>query len=846
MARLKIDYGIDLGTTNSAIARMENGESVIKSKGTNSDTTPSCVYFSRNRRGDCSISVGTQAKARIDADAIMALARGTTPKTFGYIEFKREMGNDKKYSNENMPKDFFTPEELSAEVLKTLKSYINDESVDSVVITVPAKFTAIQNEATMRAAKLAGFKKCELLQEPIAAAMAYGLSTDQKDGIWLVFDFGGGTFDAALLRIEDGISKVFGTEGDQFLGGKNLDADVVNKILIPKLKEDYDLTSFENTEWKKLALLDALKGPAEEIRIALSFDDSTDYSTYDRNLNLGNDDNGNEIDLEITVTKEDLFEALKDDYQRAVDYCKKLLKDKGLTGSSITSLILVGGPTYSPIIREMLKEQITPNVDTSVNPMTAVARGAALYASSIDRTIDKGELEKIMKEETVILDLGYDASSVEKSQWVSISVDKEKNANPPSSIIIEFVRNDGAFQSDKFSVDTNGTVVEVYLLQNKPSIFKINGYDKNGNKIKVFPSDFTILPGGIPTASLAYNIGISVWNATKERGLFRIAKGLEKDKPMKGAVGVLNKLHSRQQLRPGVSEDRLIIPVYQSETAEPMTAALFEYVTDVVLTGDDDFDVLLPEGAQMDITIHAESLGEWKMEVYFPEQDVTIVKNFDLGHRWSDEEALSWVRTELQGGKKSIKKLLNEGIDTTLLQKELDKVDEELKTAAQPKQVLQHLKEVLRDIEDVDSRTEWARLEKEIRDGFSKLERAQDDFGNEKTGIIVEQLRSQADTIICSKDVISGRGLLEQISALFFELARVQHYMAWVYDWSKRFNMIPWKDKVYAKQLINQAVSIINDQPSVEKLHPIIVALVELDPTSTGKDPDDDGPDVED
>lgn len=246
----------------------------------------------------------------------------------------------------------------------------------------------------MKAARIAGFKQCELLQEPIAACMAYGLSSEKKDGKWLVFDFGGGTFDAALVKVEDGILTVFDTEGDNYLGGKNLDEAVVNKILMPSLKEDYALSSYETTEWKKKALMDALKGPAEELRIALSFADNADYSTYDRNLNLGQDDNGEDIDLEISITKDQLIDAIGEQYQKAVNICKNLLERNGLTGKDLSSLILVGGPTYSPIIRDMLKEEVTQNVDTSINPMTAVARGAALYASTIDANINEAEIKR--------------------------------------------------------------------------------------------------------------------------------------------------------------------------------------------------------------------------------------------------------------------------------------------------------------------------------------------------------------------------------------------------------------------------------------------------------------------
>lgn len=228
MARVKIDYGIDLGTTNSSICRMEKGEPVVIKTDTLKDTLPSCVSI--NKKG--SIKAGDSAYNTMKSDKRRASKSGKAMDSNTYIEFKRTMGTDTKYHCSNAGRDF-TSEELSAEVLKALKSFVTDEVFRSVVITVPAKFTVGQKTATIEAAKLAGFDHCELLQEPIAASFAYGLSSEQKNGIWMVFDFGGGTFDAALLKVEDGIMQVFDTAGDNYLGGKDLDAAIVENIIIP-------------------------------------------------------------------------------------------------------------------------------------------------------------------------------------------------------------------------------------------------------------------------------------------------------------------------------------------------------------------------------------------------------------------------------------------------------------------------------------------------------------------------------------------------------------------------------------------------------------------------------------
>ena len=311
MARVKIDYGIDLGTTNSAICRMEKGEPVIIKTDVLKDTMPSCISI--NKKG--SIKAGDSAYNTMKQDKRRATKSWHQETSKTYIEFKRTMGTDTPYHCSNLNRNFIS-EELSSEVLKTLKSFVTDETITSAVITVPAKFTVNQKTATIEAAKLAGFKRCELLQEPIAASMAYGLNTDEKDGIWMVFDFGGGTFDAALLKVEDGIMQVFDTEGDNYLGGKNLDYAIVDEIIIPYLKENYSINGILADEEKKQVLQDAMKTYAEDAKNQLSFKAHEDIIS---NLgDLGEDEDGEEIELDLTIKL--IAEAVLDENDNAYIY----------------------------------------------------------------------------------------------------------------------------------------------------------------------------------------------------------------------------------------------------------------------------------------------------------------------------------------------------------------------------------------------------------------------------------------------------------------------------------------------------------------------------------------------
>lgn len=826
MARIKIDYGIDLGTTNSAICRMEKGEPVVIKTDVLKDTMPSCVSFTKRK----SVKAGDSAFNDMKSDKRRASKAGSKGASNAYVEFKRTMGTDTLYHSSFMERAY-SSEELSAEVLKTLKSFVTDENVSSVVITVPAKFTVGQKTATMEAAKLAGFNKCELLQEPIAAAMAYGLTSDTKDGIWMVFDFGGGTFDAALLKVEDGIMQVFDTEGDNYLGGKNLDYAIVDNIIIPYLQENYDIEETLADPDKKEVLRDAMKTFAEDAKNQLSFKDKEDILS---NLgDLGEDESGEEMELDLTITQDDLYDVMRPYFQKAVDICKELIRRNNLTSQQISKIILVGGPTHSPLIRQMLKEQISPNVDTSIDPMTAVATGAALYASTIESEVSDEEVEV----GTIMLEVGYESTSVETTEWVSARL---ANNSKLSKVWVELVRSDKAWSSGKVEVDKTGNVIEAVLVESKPNSFAVVAYDDKGNQVNCFPSEITIIQGSkVGAAPLPYNIGIATWSDSKQRAVFRMAKGLEKNKPVP-ATGVINDLKTTSQLRPGVETDVLKIPVYQVDDfsgAEGRSASLYEYVADILITGD-DIETLIPADSSVDVTLKVDTSEQMTIEVHFLSTDVTVEKVLDTSKKQSIDDAVKRIDKELIEAQRSIVQLEKAGVDVESLQNDLDVVKEEARNSSEKKAVLQHLKEVLRKIEDRDDETEWDRVEAELREEFERLEKAQNDLGNEKTAQIVEQLRKQTDQAIRAKDVKVGKDTLEQINSLFIHLTLLYQCMGFIEHYNRIFASINWNDSSRARQLLNKGLDAIKNSPSVDTLHPIVCSLIDLMPSDVRPDAD--------
>lgn len=818
MARLKIDYGIDLGTTNSAICRMEQGKPAIKKTDLQKDTMPSCI--SVTRKG--AIKAGDSAYNDMKSDKRRATKTWRSETSNTYVEFKRTMGTDKVYPSSNLGRDL-TSEDLSAEVLKALKSFITDENVSSVVITVPAKFTVNQKTATMQAAKLAGFDHCELLQEPIAASMAYGLSAEQKDGVWLVFDFGGGTFDAALIKVEDGIMQVFDTEGDNYLGGKNLDEAIVDKLIIPYLQANFSIESILSDKQKNEVLREAMKTYAEEAKNQLSFKESEDINS---NLgDLGEDEDGVELELDLTLTQAQVFDVMRPYFQKGVDICKKLLEKNGLTGKQLSKLILVGGPTHSPLIRQMLREQITPNVDTSIDPMTAVATGAALYASTLDAEIK----EEDINQDLIRLDVGYESTTVETTEWVSIKLIDESI----DTVMVELVRSDKGWSSGKTEINAMGNVIEAQLLEGKPNSFSIVAYDQRGNQVPCFPNEITIIQGSkVGSAVLPYYFAVAFWNAEKKVAALRPFMGLEKNKPIP-AVGVRNDLKTSSQLRPGNASDVIRIPIYQAdnEVSEDgkRPAALFEYVSDVVITGE-EVNALIPEGSDVEITLKVDRSEMMKMEVFFPSCDLTIERELDTSKKQSIEEAEQYVANELQAAQWKINELKKEGQDVAALQVQLDLVKDEKKSSNDPKRIMQHLKEVLRQIDEFDEQAEWPRVEKELRSILAETERDQDKYGTAETAAMLKQLKSNANQVIASKDIDSAKIVISQLRSLDYKLALIEYFVSWISHWQRDFNSITWRDTSRAHSLVNQGIELINQSATVAQLEPVVRELIQLLP----------------
>ena len=369
--------GIDLGTTNSCVAVLEGGEAKVIPNAEGNRTTPSVVAF----KGDDEL-VGETAKRQAVTNVKNTIS-----------SIKRKMGtNEKVEANGRM----YTPEEISAKILSKLKkdaeSYLGDK-VTKAVITVPAYFNDAQRQATKNAGKIAGLDVERIINEPTAAALAYGLDKQDVLQTILVYDLGGGTFDVSILELGDGVFEVKSTAGNNHLGGDDFDERVAN-YLVSEFKKEHGIDLS-----KDAMAMQRVKDAAEKAKKDLSSMTTTQISLPFITQN----ENKEPLHMDITLSKAKFEDLNKDLFDSTLEPVKKALKDAGLTAKDINKVILVGGSSRIPYIQELVKKELGQEPNKSVNPDEVVAMGAAIQGGVLT-----GEVNDVVLLDVTPLSLGIE------------------------------------------------------------------------------------------------------------------------------------------------------------------------------------------------------------------------------------------------------------------------------------------------------------------------------------------------------------------------------------------------------------------------------------------------------
>jgi molecular chaperone DnaK len=611
MSNRFVSLAIDHGTTNSCIACMTpQGPRVIPAD-PSGPTLPSAVYY--DVKGG--LQVGSAARR-----AIL-----TTPakEGQGFTGYKLQIGGDARFEFTAAHKSMSAPE-LGAVVIQTLlRAHFKASGEDpkACVITIPAKFKQNSVEGTRAAAEMAGLKYYPLIMEPVAAAMCYGFNAKEKHAEWMVFDLGGGTLDVSLVIARKGKLVVpdGGHAGDDNLGGAKFDNELAGYV-VQELEKVYKLSNFRtqrrkfSNEWGRLLLA------VEDAKIRLSTQTEVIVELPEP---LCLDENKKEVMVKVPVTRKVYEDLIRPDAERAVEMCQMLLRTNRLEAREVERLILIGGPSKSPLIRNLLAERLGIPLDSSVDPMTAVAEGAAIYADQVE------------------IPAAFQETKHKPSGGFSLRLECDRQSSEPvyaavgmvdgpslSSVRVEIERLDGGWKSGQIPMDASGVFsVELVLIEReKPTLseFRTTLLDPQGKELARINEPAIWYPSLGVENRLANSLRVAVKGGRTE---LLIQPGAELPAEGEGDFA------TAKALRRGSKDDVLQIPVLESITnpmgKEDDRAAGCVHVGTLRIVGSDErvtSDV--PEGSEVQVRLIVDNSRAIKAVAYIPLLDQEFVTIF--------------------------------------------------------------------------------------------------------------------------------------------------------------------------------------------------------------------------
>jgi len=754
VTRSTIDYGIDLGTTNSAAALLEGTQTRVIRNISGIEYTPSAVRLGPNGE----LVVGAIAKGRAGSDP------GNV-----FTSFKRAMGTPDEF---HFARDgrIMRAEDLSAEVLKVIKADITratGEVPSAAVITVPAAFDQPQCAATKLAAQKAGWEQSPLLQEPVAASLAYGFQDATENVFWLVFDLGGGTFDAAVVTMREGVFQVVNHLGDNHLGGSDIDRAIVDDLLIPALSSEYGV-SVDRSSPKWIGALATLENAAEEAKIAVSQLEAASIQ-----IDEIKDSGGTVVeDFIFDLSRRDVERLMEPRLERTLDLSRRVLSEKGLDVDDLEKIILVGGPTLAPITRERiggLGASVSERLEFHMNPLTVVACGAAVFAGTqrLDASTMPAPAAGSYRARLEYKPIGADTEPLVGG------VVEAPDGGDLSGFTVEFANLESKpqWRSGRIALAANGSfMTNLWAEKGRANTFTLELVDGRGAPQKVDPEQFTYTVGNVfSDVPLPHNGGVALAdNSVAE--FFRKGDAL----PARGRLT----LHTAYDARAGGSST---VRISFIEGLSPRADRNADFGS--IEIREDELTRNVPAGSEVEVTLEIDASRNVRAEVYIPLLDETFEATYGFDNYREKARDTAGLKAQVAKQKARWDQLREQAdetgdagarealgqIDAQHLVQQVDGAAAAMETdqaaAGRCEQSLRDLQQALDGAEDA---LRWPALMADAEDAIKFGQKVIDDFGEADDESRYERLRDHVREAMRSSDEALLEQRVEELKGLIY------------------------------------------------------------------------------
>lgn len=594
--------GIDLGTTNSAITSFDGKNTRVWKSPEQNDVTPSVIYIAK--RGGRFYGKKAYDNAPLNPENTAQL-------------FKRLMGSSTKIKVADIE---MTPEECSAEILRTLFGYlpedVRNDKKTGTVITVPAAFNQMQKNATKEAAFSAGINKVALIQEPVAAIMSVA-KQQNINGLFVVYDFGGGTFDVSIAERAGNKINLLTNDGIAFCGGRDFDKLLLDNIVVPWLKNNFNLPEGFRINEKYAKLIRMATWATEQAKIELSAKETASVQ-LDESVIRCSDESGNEIYLDVPLSREQYNNLIFPKIDETIEKTREVISNVSLKPEDINYVVFVGGPTQYKPLRDRVSQQLGIAPSTDVNPMTAVSEGAAIYAESVDFETAKGgqKADKgIIKVQSFGLEFRYNARTSSDKAKIAVVF---KNADKLNFV---FKSQNTGWTSGKLTL-SSGSIVTVDLTEMGENSFSVQCFDENGTEVKLPESNITIAKtliniGKIPCA---HSVGVELEDPVTGKPILDYLIKKDDLLPKSGTV----KYKTTKRISAG-SNDSISFKLWEGEIADPVEYNRF--IGEISISGNSFEYGIIPVGSEIVCDYTFSDSGNIETKVTVPSVGITETKD---------------------------------------------------------------------------------------------------------------------------------------------------------------------------------------------------------------------------